>query len=152
MPPILLVTVSELGLAQSENSFPTTNSRQKDRDLPYRLFIGNGVSISRQEEGSSVLEGRRKALERGLSATRDFWTLYYEDRRPLYCATESHRRVSSGLFLGLLEARFEWNMRGWLRRESGDSCAMLCSPSLLFLIEIPLRRRPYGRRKGDARS
>ena len=74
--------------------------------------------------------------------------LYYEDRRPLYCATESHRTVSSGLFLGLLEARFEWSMRGWLRRQSGDSCAMLCSPLFLFLIEIPLRRRPYGRRKG----
>ena len=28
----------------------------------------------------------------------------------------------------------------------------LCSPSLLFLIEIPLRRRLSGRREGGARS
>jgi len=44
--------LSDLGLAQSEEQLSTTNSRQKDRDLPCRLFIGNGVSISRQEEGS----------------------------------------------------------------------------------------------------
>jgi len=45
--------------------------------------------------------------ERGLSATRDFGTLYYEDRRPLYCATESHRTVSSGRLLGTPESRSE---------------------------------------------
>ena len=99
--------MSELGLGQSENSFPATNSRQKDRDLPCRLFIGNGVSISRQEEHS----GRQEERSRTWSATRDFGTLYYEDRRPLYRATESHRTVSSGLFLGLLEVRFEWSVK-----------------------------------------
>ena len=30
---------------------------------------------------------------------------FYQDRRPLYCATESHRTVSSGLFLGSQEAQ-----------------------------------------------
>jgi hypothetical protein len=98
--------VSELGLAQSEDSFPATNSRQKDCDLPSRLFIGNGVSISRQEEDS----GRQEKSSGTWSATRDFGTLYYEDRKPFYCSTESHRTVSSGLFLGFLEARFEWNV------------------------------------------
>ena len=39
--------------------------------------------------------------------------------------------------LGLLEARFEWSMRGWLRRQSGDSCAMICSPFLDFGVVPP---------------
>jgi hypothetical protein len=39
-----------LSLAQSENSFPATNSRRKDLDFPCSLFIGNSVSISRQED------------------------------------------------------------------------------------------------------
>jgi len=54
------------------------------------------------------------ALGRGarLSATRDFGTLYYEDRRPLYCATESHRTVSSGQLLGSPESRSEWILLG----------------------------------------
>ena len=59
-------------------------------------LLETGVSISRQEKGS-----RRKEERSGTwFATRDFGTLYYQDRRPLYCATESHRTVSSGLFLG----------------------------------------------------
>ena len=38
--------------AQSERQLSCTNKTQdkKDHDLPCRLFIGNGVSISRQEE------------------------------------------------------------------------------------------------------
>ena len=94
--------VSELGLAQCEDSFPTTKPK-KDRDSRVDCLLETGVSISRQDERS----GREK---RGLSATRDFGTLYCEDRRPLYCATESHRTVSSGLFLGSQEARSEWSM------------------------------------------
>jgi hypothetical protein len=46
--------VSEIGLAQSERQlstkFDNKTQDKKDRDLPCRLFIGNGVSISRQEE------------------------------------------------------------------------------------------------------
>ena len=45
--------LSELGLAQSEDSFQLSSTTKlktkKDRDLPCRLFIGNGVSISLQE-------------------------------------------------------------------------------------------------------
>jgi hypothetical protein len=71
------------------------------------------VSIVYWKQGVSII--RRKVLEgekRALSATRDFGTLYYEDRRPLYCATESHRTVSSGQLLGSPESRSEWSLLG----------------------------------------
>ena len=68
------------------------------------VYWKQGVSIIRRK----VLEGEKRAL----SATRDFGTLYYEDRRPLYCTTESHRTVSSGRLLGSTESRSEWSLLG----------------------------------------
>jgi hypothetical protein len=88
--------VSELGLAQCEDSFPTTKTKRTV--TPVSIVYWKRVFQSHCRR--KVLEGEK----RGLSATRDFGTIYYEDRRPLYCATESYRTVSSGLFLGSQEA------------------------------------------------
>ena len=71
------------------------------------VYWKQGVSIIMRKFGEG--SGRKK---RALSATKDFGTLYYEDRRPLYCATESHRTVSSGRLLGSPESRSEWSMLG----------------------------------------
>jgi hypothetical protein len=62
----------------------------------------------------------------------DFGILYYEDRRPLYCATESRRTATFGLFLGLLEDRCECGRcaRGG---SSGDN---LCDNVLFCLIDV----------------
>jgi hypothetical protein len=62
----------------------------------------------------------------------DFGILYYEDRRPLYCAAESLRTSTFGLFLGLLEDRRECGRcaRGV---SSGDS---LCDNVLFCLIAV----------------
>jgi hypothetical protein len=52
----------------------------------------------------------------------DFGILYHEDRRPLYCATESRCTATFGLFLGLIEDGCECErcVRG---DSSGDSTA-----------------------------
>ena len=85
------------------------------------VYWKQGVSIVRR----NVLEGEKRAL----SATRYFGTLYYEDRRPLYCATESHRTVSSGLFLGSQEARSEMeHAAGGSYVKRGDSRASSVLP------------------------
>ena len=75
------------------------------------------VSIVYWKQGVSIITRKvrrrfSKEKKRALSATRDFGTLYYEDRRPLYCATESHRTVSSGQLLGSPESRSEWSLLG----------------------------------------
>ena len=54
-----------------------------------------------------VLEGRRKALERGLSATRDFGTLYYEDRRP--CTVQQKAIVQCPLVGSWGRQKLGWN-------------------------------------------
>jgi hypothetical protein len=62
----------------------------------------------------------------------DFGILYYEDRRPLYCTTESRRTATFGLFLGLLEDRCECG-----RCARGDSSGdRLCDNVLLCLIAV----------------
>jgi hypothetical protein len=117
--------LSELGLAQCEDSFPTTKPKRTVTPVSI-VYWKQGVSIIRRK----VLEGEK----RGLSATRDFGTLYYEDRRPLYCATESHRTVSSGRFLGSPESRSEWSMLG-------GSCARTeTAVQALFSLNVVLNR------------
>ena len=71
-------------------SFPATNSRQTDRDLPCRLFIGNGVSISRQEEVSGSQEKRSGTWP----ATRDFGTIYRKSSRT-FALSAPHTHVSA---------------------------------------------------------
>jgi hypothetical protein len=94
------------------------------------------VSIVYWKQGVSII--RRKVLEgekRALSSTRDFGTLYYEDRRPLYCATESHRTVSSGRLLGSPESRSEWSMLG-----GSDARAPETAVQALFSLIVVLNR------------
>ena len=73
-----------------------------------------------------------------MSATRDFGTLYYEDRRPLYCATESHRTVSSGRLLGSTESRSEWSMLG------GSDARAETAVQALFSLIVVLNRNTLG--------
>jgi hypothetical protein len=90
------------------------------------------VSIVYWKQGVSII--RRKVLEgekRWLSATRDFGTIYYEDRRPLYCATESHR---TGWLLGSTEFRSEWSMLG------GSSDRTETAVQALFSLIVVLNR------------
>ena len=90
------------------------------------VYWKQGVSIVRR----NVLEGEKRAL----SATRYFGTLYYEDRRPLYCATEIHRTVSSGRLLGSPESRFEWSMLG------GSSARAETAVQALFSLIVVINR------------
>ena len=60
-------SVSELGLAQCEDSFPTTKPKRTVTPVSI-VYWKQGVSIIRRK----VLEGEK----RWLSATRDFGTLY----------------------------------------------------------------------------
>jgi hypothetical protein len=70
-----------------------------------------------------------------MSLKTDFEILYYEDRRPLYCATENRRAATFVRFLGLLENRCECGRcaRGG---SSGDS---LCD-NVLFCLIVVLNR------------
>ena len=97
---------------QLSTKFDNKTQDKKDRDLPCRLFIGNGVSISRQEECS----GRQEKTLTWAVCNKGLRDALLRGPKTLYCATESHRTVSSGRFLGSPEARLEWSMRGWLRR------------------------------------
>ena len=90
------------------------------------VYWKQGVSIIMRKFGEG--SGRKK---RALSATKDFGTLYYEDRRPLYCATESHRTVSSGRLLGSTESRSEWSMLG-----GSDARAETAVQALFSLIVV----------------
>jgi hypothetical protein len=92
--------MSELGLAQSEIAF-----RQH---FQFKRTVTSGtvpinhwrVCLRRKHEGGSGGRFWKMALK------TDFGILYYEDRRPLYCAVESRRTTATfGLFLGLLENR-----------------------------------------------
>jgi len=114
--------VSELGLAQCEDSFPTTKPKRTVTPVSI-VYWKQGVSIIRRK----VLEGEK----RWLSATRDFGTIYYEDRRPLYCATESHR---TGRLLGSTEFRSEWSMLG------GSSDRTETAVQALFSLIVVLNR------------
>ena len=95
---VLITNCLSSALLNAKTAFRRQN--QKDRDSRVNCLLETGVSISRQEKGSRRQEERSGTW----SAIRDFGTIYYQDRRPLYCATESHRTVSSGLFLGSQEA------------------------------------------------
>jgi hypothetical protein len=118
--------VSELGLAQSEIAF-----RQH---FQFKRTVTSGtvpinhwrVCLRRKHEGGSGGRFWKMALK------TDFGILYYEDRRPLYCAVESRRTATFGLFLGLLENRCECGRcaRGG---SSGDS---LCDNVLFCLIAV----------------
>jgi hypothetical protein len=89
--------LSELGLAQIEIAF-----RQH---FQFKRTVTSGtvpinhwrVCLRRKHEGGSGGRFWKMALK------TDFGILYYEDRRPLYCAVESRRTATFGLFLGLLE-------------------------------------------------
>jgi hypothetical protein len=94
------------------------------------------VSIVYWKQGVSIITRKvrrrfSKEKKRALSATKDFGTLYYEDRRPLYCATESHRTVSSGRLLGSTESRSEWSMLG-----GSDARAETAVQALFSLIVV----------------
>jgi hypothetical protein len=92
---------SELGLAQSEIAF--RQHFQHKRTVTSGTVPINHWKVClrrKHEEGSG---GRFWKL--GLKT--DFGILYYEDRRPLYCTTESRHTATFGLFLGLLEDRCE---------------------------------------------
>jgi hypothetical protein len=108
-------------------SFPVTLSTQKGPS-PLVLSINCWkvcLRRKREEEGSG---GRFWKM----AFKTDFGILYYEDRRPLYCTTESRRTATFGLFLGLLEDRCECG-----RCARGDSSGdRLCDNVLLCLIAV----------------
>jgi hypothetical protein len=62
----------------------------------------------------------------------DFGILYYEDRRPFDCATESRRTSTFGRFLGLLEDRCECGRCA----RGGSSGDILCDNVLFCLITV----------------
>jgi hypothetical protein len=87
--------------------------KQKDRDLPCRLFIGNGCF--NLTAGRKVLEGKRKDLERGLQqGTSGRFTTRTED----LCTVQQKAIVQCPLVgswgrqkLGLNEACGGWLLR-----------------------------------------
>ena len=89
--------MSELGLAQSEIAFRQQIQHKKDR----YLRVDYVLEIVFPTKQNSQAGGRFWKMV----CNKEFGMLYYEDRRPLYCATESRRTATFGLFLGLLETR-----------------------------------------------
>jgi hypothetical protein len=65
----------------------------------------------------------------------NFRILYYEDRRPLYCATEISRTSTFGQFLGFLEDRCECG-----RCARGDSSGDSLCDNVLFCLIVVLNR------------
>ena len=136
--------LSELGLAQCEDKL-SRRQNQKGRDLPCRLFIGNGC-FNLTAGGRFWKERKEGCPQQGTSGR---FTTRTED----LCTVQQKAIVQCPLVGSWGRQNLGLNGACWVapaleRRQSRK----LCSPSLLFLIEIPLRRRPSGRRKGGARS
>ena len=137
--------MSELGLAQSEIAFRQQIQHKKDRYLrvDYVLEIVFPTKQNSQAGGRFWKERKDGCRQQGTSGR---FTTRTED----LCTVQQKAIVLVGSWgrqnLGLNGAC--WVAPALERRQPRK----LCSPSLLFLIEIPLRRRPSGRRKGGARS
>jgi hypothetical protein len=111
--------VSELGLAQSEIAF-RQHFQHKRTVTSGTVPINHWrVCLRRKHEGGSGGRFWKMALK------TDFGILYYEDRRPLYCAVENRRTATFGLFLELLETGVNaGDARGVALQET--ACATTC--------------------------
>ena len=100
--------MSELGLAQSEDSFQlssTTKLKTKKRTVTSRVDCL--LETVFQSHGRSECSGRREKTLTWAVCDKGLRDVLLRGPKTLYCATESHRKVSSGRFLGSPEARFE---------------------------------------------
>ena len=85
-------SVSELGLAQCEDKLSDDKTKRTVTPVSI-IYWKQGVSIIRRKVRRRFWKERKRAL----SATRDFGTLYYEDRRPLCNRKPSYSVLWSAL-------------------------------------------------------
>ena len=133
-------------LLNAKTAFRRQN--QKDRDSRVDCLLETGCFNNNKEGPTKVLEGEEKSAvcNKGLrdALLRGPKTFVLCNRKPSYSVL-----VGSWGRQNLGQNEACWVAPMLERRR--QPCK-LCSPSLLSLIEIPLRRRPSGRRKGGARS
>jgi hypothetical protein len=106
--------VSELGLAQIEDSFQlslTTKLKTNKRTVTSRVdCLLETVFQSHVPTSGGECSGRREKTLTWVVCDKGLRDALLRGPKTLYCATESHRTVSSGRFLGSPEARSEWIM------------------------------------------